>query len=90
MNKPNRYFKSNKKVKVSKNYSGECSLSQLPDNTYFKLVKKDGSLSKSIYLKEKGAWNKYSRRYDIVNTNDVYGSGKEMKGTTKVSTRFIY
>ena len=90
MNKPKRYLKTNSKPKVSRNFSGECSLSQLPDNTYFKLVKSDGTLSKAVYYKEKGAWNKYSRRYDICKSDDVYCSGRSMKGTTKVSTRFIY
>lgn len=90
MNKPQRYLKSNRKPKVSRNYSGECSLSQLPDNTYFKLVKSDGSLSKAVYYKEKGAWNKWSKRYDICKSDVVWGSGRSMKGTTKVSTKFIY
>ena len=77
---------------VPKNFCGECTLSQLPSNTrtYFKLVKKDGSLSKKIYVKEKGSYNRYSRKYDICDTSDVYGSGREMSGKTRVSTRFTY
>ena len=37
--------------KVSKSFSGETTLKQLPDNTYFKTVGKDGKLSKSTYNK---------------------------------------
>ncbi len=77
---------------VPKNFSGECTLSQLPSNcrTYFKVVKKDGSLSKKIYVKDKGSYNRYSRKYDICDVDDIYGSGREMSGKTRVSTRFNY
>ena len=81
-------MKNNKKV--SKDFSGNCCLSQLPSNTFFKVVKKDGSLSKGIYFKSKDSWNRYSRKYDISKAEDVWGAGREMKGTTKVSTKFIY
>lgn len=40
------------KQKVSKSFSGETTLKQLPDNTYFKTVGKDGKLSKSTYNKQ--------------------------------------
>lgn len=76
--------------KVNRNYSGKCLLRQLPSNTYFKLVKKDGSLSKTIYYKDKNSWNKYTRKYDICSTNDIWGAGREMKGDKLVSTNFIY
>ena len=79
-----------KKKKVSKNFSGETTLKQLPDNTYFKTVGKDGKLSKSTYIKPKRSWNRFSRRYDVCNVNDVGSEGIEMKGDRKVSTRFIY
>lgn len=76
--------------KVSKSYSGECELRQLPERTYFKVVKRDGTLSKSTYLKDKKSYNRFTRKYDVSNVNDVWGTGKEMKGSTKVSTRFTY
>ena len=83
-----------KSKKVSKNFSGETTLKQLPDNTpdntYFKTVGKDGKLSKSTYIKPKRSWNRFSRRYDVCNVNDVGSEGIEMKGDRKVSTRFIY
>lgn len=76
--------------KVRHDFSGECELRQLPSNTYFRILKKDGSLSKKTYLKEKGSYNSSTRKYDITDCEDVYGTGREMKGTTKVSTRFTY
>lgn len=76
--------------KVSKSFSGETILKQLPDNTYFKTVGKDGKLSKSTYIKPKRSWNRFSKRYDVCNVNDVGSEGIEMKGDRKVSTRFIY
>lgn len=82
-----------KKKRLPKDFYGECSLSELPLNgkfTYFKVVKKDGSLSKKTYLKEKGSYNRFSRKYDICDTSDVWGSGREMSGKTRVSTRFKY
>lgn len=77
----------NKKVKkVGRKFIGECCLNELSNGTLFKVVKKDGRLSKKTYLKEKGSWNPYCRTYDICPTDDVYGAGKSMKGSTKVST----
>lgn len=49
-------MKTKRKVeskKVSKNFSGETTLKQLPENTYFKTVGRDGKLSKSTYVKPK-------------------------------------
>ncbi|MCH5179938.1 MAG: hypothetical protein J1F32_01835 [Erysipelotrichales bacterium] len=76
--------------KVDRRFYGECELRQLPDNTYFKLVKRDGTLSKKVYMKEKGSYNRWSRKYDICSTDDMWCAGRELKGTTKVSTRFEY
>lgn len=76
--------------KVGKNFSGECQLRQLPGNTYFRVIKKDGTLSKTIYFKDKESWNPFTRKYDVNRVDDVYGNGKEMKGTIKVSTKFTY
>lgn len=80
--------KTQKVKKVGKGFIGECNLNQLPDGTLFKLVKRDGRLSKKTYLKEKGSWNPFCRKYDIAPTDDVYGAGKEMKGSTRVSTNW--
>lgn len=79
-----------KAKKVNKNFYGECELRQLPSKSYFKVVKRDGTLSKTTYLKGKNSWNPFSRRYDVHNVNDVWGTGKEMKGSTRVSTKFTY
>ncbi len=76
--------------KVSKNFIGECMLSQLPIFSYFKLVYADGSLSKKTYLKDRDAWNKNTRMYDICDVDDVFGTGHEMSGKTRVSTRFTH
>lgn len=82
--------KAKPKKKVSKSFSGECELRQLPERSYFKVVKRDGTLSKSIYVKDKKSWNPFTRKYDVHNVNDIWSGGKEMKGSTKVSTRFTY
>lgn len=87
---PNLKTKKRKSKKVSKSFSGETTLKQLPDNTYFKTVGKDGKLSKSTYIKPKRSWNRFSKKYDVCNVNDVGSEGIEMKGDRKVSTRFIY
>lgn len=78
--------------KVPKDFYGECNLSQLPSNgiMYFKVVKKDGTLSKKIYVKDRDSYNRSTRKYNICSVDDVWGSGREMSGKTRVSTRFTY
>lgn len=76
--------------KVRHDFSGECQLRQLPSGSFFRIVRKDGSLSRKTYLKEKGSYDSSSRKYVITECDDVWGSGIEMKGTTKVSTKFTY
>lgn len=76
--------------KVAKNFSGVCNLNQLPDYSYFKLVKKDGSLSKQTYLKQKGDYDRSTKRYYVCSVDDVWGNGRRMKPDTKVSTKFVY
>lgn len=39
--------------KVSRDFIGICTLKELPERSYFKIVKKDGSLTKTIYWKPK-------------------------------------
>ncbi len=87
-----RKFTKTKAKKVSKNFIGITQLRNLPSNrtTFFRLVKKDGTLSKKVYMKQKGDWNPFSKRFDISPVDDVWGAGREMKGTTKVSTDFEY
>lgn len=41
------------KKKVSRDFIGICTLKELPERSYFKIVKKDGSLTKTIYWKPK-------------------------------------
>lgn len=76
--------------KVRHDFSGECELRQLPSGSFFRIVKKDGSLSRKTYIKDKGSYDSSLRKYVVTECDDVWGSGKEMKGTTKVSTRFTY
>lgn len=75
--------------KVSRFYSGQCFLGQLPDNVFFRIVDKNGKVSKKTYYKEKGAYNRFSRKYDISPCDDMTNY-RSLKGTTKVTTEFIY
>lgn len=83
--------KNNKKLlkKVSRNFSGQCYLNQLPDNTLFRVIDRNGKVSKKTYIKEKGSYNRLSRKYDISDYNDI-NNFRSLKGTTKVTTDFIY
>lgn len=84
------YKKSKPIRKVASNFIGKCQLNQLPYNTYFKLVKKDGSLSKKTYIKDRYSYNRYTKKYDINDVDDVCGAGREMSGKTYISTDFEY
>lgn len=78
--------------KVSSDFYGQCKLNELPSHgrIYFKIVKKDGSLSKKIYIKDKDSYNRATRKYYVCSVDDVYGSGRSLSGKTKVSTAFDY
>lgn len=76
--------------KVSRNYCGICELRQLPSKCYFKIVKKDGRLSKTTYWKDKDSYNHSTKKYYVCPVTDVWGDGIPMNGTTIVSTDFIF
>ena len=69
--------------KVSKDFSGICELRQLPKGTHFRTLK--GS---ETYIK--GSYDRTYKDYDCTKCSDVWGYGKNFKGTTKVRTDFEY
>lgn len=71
-------------------FDGKGSLKDLPSGSFFRILKKDGSMSKKTYIKGKGCYDRSSKKYMVTDCDDVYGSGKELKGSTKVTTEFIY
>ena len=65
-----------------------CELRQLPKGTYFRIIDKNGKVSKETYTK-----NYYARdckKYVCDKHSDVWGNGRLVKGTQKVTTDFYY
>lgn len=74
--------------KVGKDYCGVCELRQLPKGTYFRVVNKEDKVSKETYTKER--YNYGTKKFVCAKHSDVWGNGRLLKGTQKVTTDFIY
>lgn len=72
--------------RLSKDFLGKCELRQLPRGSIFKVVKKDGSLSKETYIK--GDYYGPKRTFEGIKFSDVWGNGRDIKGIQLVSTNF--
>ena len=74
--------------KVGKNFSGVCQLRQLPKGAYFRVLDKNGKMSKETYTK--GYYDRTSKKFECSKHSDIWGNGRSLKGTTKVTTDFYY
>ena len=89
-----RYYKRKKKTvkssfkKLKSGYVGKCELRQLAKGEYFRIIGKDGKVGKATYTKD--YYVPSERKYQCNNHNDIWGNGRQLKGTTKVTTDFYY
>lgn len=74
--------------KVGKDFCGTCELRQLPKGTYFRTIDKNGKVSKETYTKD--SYDYGTKKFDCVKHSDIWGNGRSIKGTQKVTTDFIY
>ena len=74
--------------KFSKDYIGTCQLRQLPKGTYFRLIDKNGKVGKETYTKD--FYDKSTKSFNSIKHSDIWGSGRNIKGTAKVTTDFDY
>lgn len=74
--------------RLSADYIGECELRQLPKGTYFRTVDKNGKMSRETYTKS--YYEHSEKKFQCDKHSDIWGNGRLMKGTTKVTTDFIY
>ena len=74
--------------KVSKDFCGQCELRQLPKDTYFRVVDKNGKMSRETYTK--GYYDYSTKKFECAKHSDIWGNGRSLKGTTKVTTDFFY
>ena len=74
--------------KVSKDFCGTCELRQLPKDTYFRTIDKNGKMSRETYTK--GCYIPSEKKFECAKHSDIWGNGRWLKGTTKVTTDFFY
>lgn len=74
--------------KVGKDFCGVCELRQLPKGVYFRVVDKNGKVSKETYTK--GGYDYGTKTFECAKHSDIWGNGRCVKGTQKVTTDFIY
>lgn len=90
MSTKNRFLETSLSHSKRAKFDGEGQLKDLPFGSFFRLLKKDGSTSKKTYIKNKGCYDRSIKKYVVTDCDDAYGYGKELKGSTKVTTKFIY
>ena len=66
----------------------ECELRQLQKGTYFRVIDRNGKVSKETYTKN--YYDRSSKKYVCDKHSDVWGNGRALKGTQKVTTNFYY
>ena len=74
--------------KVGKNFDGICELRQLPKGTYFRVIDKNGKVGRETYTKDR--YDHSTKKFDCLKHSDIWGNGRSIKGTQKVTTDFIY
>ena len=74
--------------KVGRDFCGTCELRQLPKGTYFRTIDKNGKMSKETYTKD--YYDHSTKSFQCDKHSDIWGNGRMLKGTTKVTTDFIY
>lgn len=74
--------------KVGKDFCGTCELRQLPKGSYFRILDKNGKVSKETYTK--GCYDLSSKKFNCAKHSDVWGNGRSVRGTQKVTTDFFY
>ena len=74
--------------KLSRDFVGECELRQLPMGTYFRTLDKNGKMSRETYTK--GYYERSEKKFVCAKHSDVWGDGRALKGTSKVTTDFFY
>lgn len=74
--------------KVKENFCGECELRQLPKGVYFRTIGKNGKMSRETYTK--GYYDHSEKKFVCDKHSDIWGNGRALKGTTKVTTDFFY
>lgn len=84
----NRTKKTMPMKKVGKDFCGTCELRQLPKGSYFRIVDKNGKVSKETYTKD--YYDFGSKKFNCAKHSDVWGNGRSVRGTQKVTTDFFY
>ena len=79
---------SKKPKKLSKDFIGICELRQLPKGSYFRTIDKNGKVSKETYTKD--FYISSTKSFNCQKHSDIFGNGKSVKGTAKVTTDFYY
>lgn len=74
--------------KVKKDFSGVCELRQLPKGTFFRVINNKGQVSKETYTKS--YYEHSEKKFQCNKHSDIWGNGRMIKGTQKVTTDFIY
>ena len=74
--------------KFNKDFVGVCELRQLPKGAYFRTIDKNGKVSKETYTKD--FYDRTSKSFNCIKHSNIFGNGKSVKGTAKVTTDFYY
>lgn len=74
--------------KLSKDFDGVCALAQLQKGVYFRILNKNGVMSKETYYID--YYDRSAKKYQCTKFSDAGGNGRLLNGTTIVTTDFIF
>lgn len=67
---------------------GVATVKDFRKGDYIKLIDKTGKSGKKIYIR--GEYDRNSKKYVLIDTNDVFGNGRLVRGSMKAHDNFTY
>lgn len=64
---------------------GYATVKDFPKGSYIKLT---NNKSKKVYIR--GDYDRFSKKYNLIDVNDVLGNGRYVKGSTPANDDFVF
>jgi len=85
---PYPFNKKTTKRHVNTDPKGVATVKDFRQGEYIRLIDKHGKSGVKTYIR--GEYDRSTKKYHLVDTNDVYGNGRYVKGTTKAHDNFTF
>lgn len=82
------FFSYPKKKKGYYDPKGYATVKDFRKGDYIRLTGKDGKSGKKTYIR--GEYDRATKKYLLIDCDNVYGNGRLVKGSTKANDDFTY